>query len=92
MKISCIFCPFVEDLTVFIHSYPKVSEHLYDYYFELFIMKVAYLPFVKVFLGICLLLWFGTYSFVSSFCLTLCVCLYVLGKTATSSSQRSGFV
>ena len=43
-----------------------------------------YLQFIKIFFwGFCLILSFGTYSSVSSFCLTLCVCFHALGKTAT---------
>ena len=38
----------------------------------------------NLFLRVCLVLSFGTYSFVSSFCLTFCVCFYMLHRSATS--------
>ena len=59
---------FVEVLTVFIHSSPEFSEHLYDHYFELCIRGTACLHFGDKF---CLVLLIGTYSSVSSFCLIL---------------------
>ena len=37
-----------------------------------------------LFLKLCLVLSIGTYSFASLLCLILCVCSYVLGKSATS--------
>ena len=40
------------------------------------------------FLGFYFVLSFGTYSSVSSFCLTLGVCFYELGRTATSPSPE----
>ena len=44
-------------------------------------------PFhLVLFLRFYLVLSFGRYSFVSSFCLTLCVCFYVLGISAVSPS------
>lgn len=36
----------------------------------------------------CLILSFGIYSFVSSFCLTFCACFCVLGRAATSPSPK----
>ena len=42
-------------------------------------------PFcLALFLRFCFILSFGTYSFISSFFLTLCVCFYVLGRSAIS--------
>ena len=35
---------------------------------------------------LCLVLWFGTYPSVSSFCLPLCVCFHILVKATTSPS------
>ena len=59
----CNFYIFVEVLTEFIHLSVEVGEHLYNYYFELYLVDslaqfhlVLFLQFYPVFL-------FGTYSF-----------------------------
>ena len=73
-------------LTVFIHSSPKFSGH-YDHIFTS-LSEGFYLRFSNVFSEFfppCIL--FGIYSSLSSFCLTLCLCLYILGKVATSPSH-----
>ena len=69
--------------TVFLYFSPKFSEHFNDCYFELFIIKVTYVHFIRVLppLEVYLVLSFGTFS---SFSLTFCVCLYELGKTGIS--------
>lgn len=70
----------VEIFTVCIHSL-EVGEHLYHYYFEL----STYLHIIKVFFwSFDLILLLGTYFSFSSFYSILCVCFYVLSKTATS--------
>lgn len=83
-----IFSISVEILTVihpFFHS--KFGEHPYDQYFESFINKIADLHVIKIFfLKFCFVLLFKTYCCISSFCLTLCTCFYVLGKSATSAN------
>ena len=45
-RFVCFFFIFpnsVKLLTVFIHSFPKLIEHLYDLYLEIFIGQIAYL-------------------------------------------------
>ena len=42
-----------------------------------------------LFLGFCVILSFRTYSFISSFCLTLCVCFSVFGKAPVFPSFES---
>lgn len=44
-----VFSVSVKILTVFNHSSPEFSEHIYEHYFELFIRKITYLRFIKVF-------------------------------------------
>ena len=41
-----IFKFFIKVLTVVIHSSHKISDHFYEYYFELFVREVAYLLFL----------------------------------------------
>lgn len=78
-----IFSLFVEVLTVFVHFSLKFSEHLYDNYFELFYRIDCLSPFhLILFLMFYFVLWFGIYSSVSSFCLILCVCYCILGRSA----------
>ena len=74
---------FAEVLIVFLQFSPEFGKHLYDRSFELFIWKIAYCHFVFFFWGFNLVLLFGTFSFVSSFFLTFCVCFYLLGRSAT---------
>lgn len=69
---------------MFAHSSPKFVEHLYDNYFDFLSSKLVISIFMFFFLR--LLLSFGICFSVSSLCLTLCVCFYVLGKTTTSPS------
>ena len=68
---------FVEVVSVVIRSSPEIGEHLYDHCFDLFIKYMAYL-YIGLFVGICLVLWFGTYSSVSS----------VLGRMVSSLSRK----
>ena len=56
-------------------------EHIYNHYLELF-KRIAHLCFISSFSEVfCLVPLFGIYSFISSFCLILCV--YVLGRSVT---------
>lgn len=82
--LSYIFCSFAKVL-VFIHSPDNIAKYLYDHYLNSLSGRLLS-PFHEFFflMDICLILWFGTYSLISSFCLS--VCLYVLGETATSLS------
>lgn len=53
--IYYLFYLCVEVLAVFIHSFPKIGEHLYGHCVVLFNRQTAYLHFLKVFFsGICL--------------------------------------
>ena len=78
-----IFQLFVGILILFIHFSPWFGKHLYDYFNSL---SGRYLNSVSLrsFLRLCFVLSFKTYFSISSSCLVLCVCFYVLGKTATS--------
>lgn len=80
---SYIFQLFVGILILFIHFSPWFGKHLYDYFNSL---SGRYLNSVSLrsFLRLCFVLSFKTYFSISSSCLVLCVCFYVLGKTATS--------
>ena len=52
----------------------------------LYLVNCLYLFCSVHFLKFCLVLLFGRYSFVSSFCLILCVCVYVLVLSSISPS------
>ena len=87
---SALIGSFLYFLTLFWSSYcvpplfSKFSEHLCEHYFEFFIRQLISFISLKCVSEVCLVLSLGTYFFISSFCLALCVCFYVLGKTATS--------
>lgn len=75
MVLFNIFYIFVEVIT----SCPEFGKPLCEYYFELFPDKLL-ISILIPFLEFCLVLSFGKCSFVSSF--NLCVCFYVLGRSA----------
>lgn len=81
MVLFNIFYIFVEVIT----SCPEFGKPLCEYYFELFPDKLL-ISILIPFLEFCLVLSFGKCSFVSSF--NLCVCFYVLGRSATSPSPE----
>ena len=64
---------------MFIHSSSKFSDHLYDYYLELF-MGDYLSPLHLVLLMFYLVPSFGTYSSLVSFCLILCFYFCVFGR------------
>lgn len=70
-------------LTEFICFSLQFIKHPYNYCFELYVGWIACLHLI-LFSGFCSVLSFGTFVCVSSFWLTLCVCFYVLGRSATS--------
>ena len=88
LGVSHIFYLFIEVLTVFIHIFPEFDEH-----FKITItlnslsgrslISISFSSFFPEALSVLLI---GTYSSLSSFCLILCVCFYVFGKSAISPS------
>ena len=78
-------------LTLFMHCFPDLSEHLYDHYFELFTGKslISISRFTRTFH----VLLFGTHSFLSSFPLIFHVGFCELDKTAIFSQySQSGLL
>lgn len=74
------FLLFVEVVTVFIHSSPQFG--LLNFLSDKLLISVS----LGFFMNFYLVLWFETYSSVSSFHLALCVHFYTIYVTATSLS------
>lgn len=88
LLLTYFFYLFAEVIILFIHSFPKFHEHLYDQYFEHFIMYIAYFHFIYLFCcGFCLILLIGIYSSVSSVCLILCMFLCIRYVSCVSSFE-----
>ena len=85
--VFCVFYHFVEGLTEVFHSFLKSSECLYDHFkFSIrYYLSILFSSFDVIFPIIS----FGTYSSVSSFHLTLGVCFYMLGMSATSCALEN---
>lgn len=84
-SVWCLFSIPLSKLSLFIHSLPEFSEHLYDYYFEFLIMQVTHL-INFFFWRLSLLFFFLLFYFLillDSSCL-----FYTLGKTALSPSLK----
>ena len=93
LLLTYCFYLFAEVIILFIHSFPKFHEHLYDQYFEQFIMYIAYFHFIYLFCcGFCLILLIGTYSSVSSVCLSLCMFLCIRYVSCVSQFWRTVFI
>lgn len=71
---------------MFSHSSPKVSEHLYDYYFNSLPDKLLISIPLRFFSSVVFLFFCLERISCSLFYMALSVCFYVLGETSISSS------
>ena len=88
MVLLIFFYFFVQVFPELTHSSLNYSEHLYDYYLELFYLAYCLSPFrLGLLMGFCLVLLFRSYSSISLFYLS--ICSYVLGRQTMSPGVES---
>lgn len=96
LHLSSLIGPVLYFLSLFLKvsmrsSYLLLSQYLYDYYFEFFFRHIAYLH-LSLLLWFCSVLSLGACSSASSFCWTLCVGFYVLGKSTIFPDIECGLM